>query len=198
MNKTTLINLANSLSHSKGDADTLDNAYYRVLDILARQTSPLVSAQTINLTDGTGEYTIGCSGSPRILALFVKPDNSSNYLLTREVGLRELEFYNSAWRTEQSTEGDPIAYTIVDVVGSASSTWTKVRLFPTPDTSVTDGIAYFCANRDEASDIQDFLALPIVFSILAIEFELPSDHQDAEFSKLCREIVQFLRAFVVM
>ena len=199
MNKTTLISLVGSLAHSKGDSDTQDDAYYRTLDILARASSPFVDQADVNLVASTTEYSLSTNAA-KILALFVKPNNvaGTEYRLVREVGLRELELYDKDWRTTQAAEDAPIAYTIVDLAGTTVTDWTKIRLFPTPDTSVTNGIAYFYADRNEATNIYDFIALPIVFNILWKEFEYPSDHQDMEFAKLCSDIAQFLRAFVMI
>ncbi len=197
MNKTTLISLVGSLAHSKGDSDTQDDAYYRTLDMLARGSSPFVDQASVNTVASTTEYSLSVNAA-KVLALFVKPNNTAGteYRLVREVGLRELELYDKDWRTTQTAEGDPVAYTIVDLAGTTVTDWTKIRLFPTPDTSVTDGIVYFYADRNEDTNIYDFIALPIVFNILWKEFEYPSDHQDAEFAKLCGEIAGFLRAFV--
>ncbi len=197
MNKTTLISLVGSLAHSKGASDTQDDAYYRTLDLLARSSSPLVAQANVNLVASTTEYSLSADAA-KILALFVKPDNvaGTNYRLVREVGLRELEFYDKDWRTTQAAEDAPIVYTLVDLAGTVVTDWTKIRLYPTPDVSVTSGISYFYADRNEATTIYDFIALPIVFNILWKEFEYPSDHQDMEFATLCGDIAKFLRAFV--
>jgi hypothetical protein len=191
LSKTNITNLANSLAHSLGGTNTLSEAYDRVLDRLARTSSPLVTVSAFTPTDGTKAYNTP-TGAAKLLAVFARPDGSSDMLELYEAQQKDLEALDITWRDTQTTEGDPIAYTKADETGG----FNYINLFPTPDTTVASGGNYLYADNAETSAVPEHIILPIVYEILAEEFAYPSAHQDMEFSVVCREVAALLSFFI--
>lgn len=179
MTRTTIINLADDLAHSKSDSTLIQESYDDVMERLGRGSAPFVETEAYTPTDGTAEYSYP-SAAVTILAVF----HGAKQLLP--ASSKELEAYSATWRA--TAEDDPGAYTVYERDAR------KVRLFPTPSTTESDG-GTFLYSEQRTSDIPEWLVLSIVFMMLAEEFAYPSDHQDMEMSAACVKMAEFLKAF---
>jgi hypothetical protein len=180
MTRTNVLNLADSLAHSKGDSDTMTDSFDALLERLARTTAPFVETANYTPTDGTAEYSYP-SAAVILLAVF---HGAKQLPLT---SLSELEAYDADWR--DADEGTPVAYSFTERDAR------KVLLFPTPSTTASDG-GTFLYGEQRTTDIPVFVALYIAFEILAEEFAYPSDHQDKEMAEMCAAMAKVLKQLV--
>jgi len=180
LTQANITDLANSLAHSKGDADTLAASYEDIMERLARTTAPFVNSATYNPTDGTAEYSYPTAAIV-LLAVF----HSATQL--PEALPSELEACDADWRS--ADEATPVVHTFADRDGR------KVRLWPTPAATVPAG-GTFVFSELRASDISEWLGIPIALEVLSEEMAYPSDHQDMEFATLSLEVARMLKSFM--
>lgn len=159
-------------------------SYDDIMERFAKRTAPFVDTEVFTPTVNVEEYAYP-SSAVRLLAVLV------NGKELPQTSLPELETYSKDWRASAVDLGTPIAYTF------AERDARQVRIFPRPDSTTADGGTFLFAEK-RSTDIPDWLALPIVFLILAEEFAYPSDHQDLEFAKVCAAVGDFLRQLVRM
>ncbi len=179
MTAANIRTLADNLAHSNTDSNLLTQSTEDVFDRLARSSAPFVDTETYTPTDGTAEYSYPSSAIV-ILATF----HGAKQLPV--ASSKELEAYDEDWRA--ADEDTPVAATFYERDAR------KVRLFPTPSTTASNGGTFLFAET-RTTDIPEWLALPIAFMLLAEEFAYPSDHQDKEMAGACKQMADFLRAF---
>jgi hypothetical protein len=179
MTRANVVTLTNLIAHGSGDSDLMPDAYDGALDRLARSAAPFVDTEAFTPTDGTAEYSYP-STAVALLGVF----HGAKQL--PQASSKELEAYDEDWRG--ADEGTPVVFSFYERDAD------KVLLFPTPDTTASDG-GTFLFSENRTTDIPEWLALPIVFDILAEEFSYPSDHQDKEYAAMCGEMAQILKAF---
>ena len=102
MTRTTITQFVNSLAHSLGNSDTLEDTYDDVLERLARVTAPFVNTEAYTPTDGTEEYSYP-STAVTILAAF----HGAKHLIP--AGGHELEAYDESWRATAAAKGTPVS-----------------------------------------------------------------------------------------
>ena len=182
MTRAQIITLADSLAHGASASTPLQDSFDDVLERLAKTTSPFINTETFSPTDGTAEYSYPAS-AVMLLAVF----HGAKQLPI--VTGKELEAYDEDWKATAASEGTPIVATYHERDAR------KVRLFPTPDTTATNGGTFvFAENR--TTDIPVWLALPIIFEMLADDFSYPSSHQDKEMAQVCQDMAEILKGFV--
>jgi hypothetical protein len=181
MTRTTILTLADSIAHGKGDDSMMQDSYDQFLDDLARTSAPFVADATYTPTDGTAEYSYA-STAVKLLAVF------HGAVQLPLATARELEAYDEDWRATGATTGTPVVYSFSDRDAR------KFLLWPTPDTTAASGgtIIY---GENRTTDIPVWLALPIVFQILAEEFSYPSQWQDKAMAEVCGQMAKILKEF---
>lgn len=180
MTRTTILTLADSLAHSKGDDSMMQDSYDHFLDKLARTSASFVETEAFTPTDGTAEYSYP-TAAIALLAVF------HGAVQLPVATMEDLEAYDIDWRS--AAEGTPAVHSFNERDAR------KVLLWPTPDTTTADG-GYFLYAENRTTDIPVYLALVIVFHILAEEFAYPSDHQDKQMAEACAQMAKLLKAFV--
>ena len=180
LTKTNVTDLANALLHSKGDSDTLSASFDDVMDRLARTTGPFTNTEAFTPADGTVEYSYPTTA---IKLLTVIHDTTE----LPEAKPGELEAYDQDWRS--ADEADPVVHSFVERDAR------KVLLWPTPDTTDSDGGTFiFTEKREE--DIGEWLGLALALEIVSEEMSYPSDHQSMELSAGAGQLARLLREFI--
>ncbi len=180
MTRTQIRNLADNLAHSKADSSTLEDSYNRLIEKLALTSAPFLDDANYTPTDGTAEYSYPFTAI-KLLAVF----HGATQL--PEATPKELEAYDKDWRA--AAEDTPVVHTFSDRDAR------KVRLWPTPSTTTSNGGKFIYALR-RTSDIPVYLALMLAFHMLAEEFAYPSQWQDKAMAEACAEMAKLLKAFV--
>ena len=129
----------------------------------------LTGTETISVTAFNGNYTLATS---TIMALEFY---STRGFLTKSdtPGLKSI--FGSSWRNRT---GSPVAVTMEDENNNSFS------LVPIPQES--DTLTVICT--ETRTDVPTWLELPLALEILSREYLRESDHQDVEFSSMCKQL----------
>lgn len=193
--KANILTLVGTLALSLQDSTSSTNFFDVVVERWAEMEMPAFFAQAlVELSDGTATYSFAAA----CLALFhaIMEDASIT-----EAHDEDLDSYSTTWRTD---EGTPFAFT-QDFLAR------QYTLYPTPNfnsTALAGGATQplgedypednlwliYCERRESA--IQDYYAIPLALSIMALEFSHSSDHQDLELSLACSQLAALFLALL--
>ena len=205
--RATLLTVAGSICLDLDDSTTLAQFYDDAIDELGKLPNPpFIERGFQKVVSGTATYDHNAieDGAGNTLSTLLRPlyifyDDTLMYPESET----SLQSYSEDWEADSGT---PVAYTSDDV--DASATDRLIQLYPKPDatgdaiaavgwgsTFPDNDLTYFFSEGRE-TDIEDYYALPLIFDILSREFAYPSDHQDLEYSAICRLLADFLYKLV--
>lgn len=178
------------------DVDAIEVYYNDTMEELCKLPHcPLTDIVIVPVVSGTATYAYP-QYAISIIAAFINDTQLSR------TSVQQLEAYLSTWR---SSSGTPFSFT------RDRETARLIRLFPNPNTT---GDAYippvaqpmgddFPANNltlmyttDRDYDIYDWIAFYLVFTVLALEFAKPSNHQDDKFADACSQLADLIAQLV--
>lgn len=186
MSRADALQLVQDISLSQADPVLASHYYDEVLNSLGELD--LITALELVEIDADDPIVDLPSQAVRLIGVFY------NDSFLNRASVQEVEAFagNASW---QSLKREPKAYV------SERESERSFRLFPKPvepsaafdfafgqplghDFPLNAAVVVITERRD---DLPGWLELPIVFEILAKEYERESDHQDKAFADICRE-----------
>jgi hypothetical protein len=180
MTEAQLTAFVQLLAHSKGSATTLAYFFDDAMEALAKTSAPFVGTDTDTTVAATAVYSYP-TGAVRILAVFIDGE------LLPYATFMDLENYSTTWKNATASDTH-LAWTTEEQDAKT------IRIWPTPSAGTKTITFLFATTR--TTDLPEFCILPIAFEMLYQEFAYPSDHQDFEFSQLCKEFSAVLKTLI--
>jgi len=181
MTEAQLTAFVQLLAHSKGSATTLAYFFDDAMEALAKTTAPFVATEAFNISDSTATYSYP-TAAIRILAVLIDGEQIPYATFA------DLENYSTTWQSAAESD-TTLAWTTEDQDART------IRIWPTPIND-NNGAGLFLFSTTRTTDLPEFCILPVAFEMLYQEFAYPSDHQDFEFSQLCKEFSGVLKTLI--